>query len=72
MSKIKQYFKDYAIAQKACNEFNKKHWLGTLILSSMVGVITYVGILAFDKIQEKKYNKLMNEVLEKSSEEGEA
>ena len=38
----------------------------------MVGVITYVGILAFEKIQEKKYNKLMNEVLEKSSEEGEA
>lgn len=72
MSKIKQYFKDYVIAQKACNEFNKKHWLGTLILSSMVGVITYVGILAFDKIQEKKYNKLMNEVLEKSSEEEEA
>ena len=44
MSKIKLYFKDYAEAQKACNEFNKKHWLGNLILTFVITVGTYFGL----------------------------
>lgn len=54
MSKIKLYFKDYAEAQKACNEFNKKHWLGNLILTFVITVGTYFGLGLYEKYKNKK------------------
>ena len=53
MSKIKNYFKDYAVAQKACNEFNKKHWLGNLVFAAVIYVVTFGGFFAVGKIKEK-------------------
>lgn len=69
MSKIKTYFKDYAVAQKACNEFNKKHWFGTMVLSSLIGVGTWGAFMAaykiHDYVEEKKLiKKLQNEETE--------
>lgn len=69
MSKIKTYFEDYAIAQKACNEFNKKHWVGTIILSLVVGFITGGSLYAAFRIYEKKEEKLMIDAIKKDSEE---
>ena len=54
MSKIKLYFKDYAEAQKACNKFNKKHWLGNLILTFVITVGTYFGLGLYANYKNKK------------------
>lgn len=54
MSKIKLYFKDYAMAQNACNEFNKKHWLGNLILTVVLTLATYIGLGLFAKYKNRK------------------
>ena len=69
MSKIKTYFKDYMVAQKACNEFNKKHWFGTTVLSLLVVLGTYGACIAaykiYDYVEEKKRIKeLQNEETE--------
>lgn len=69
MSKIKTYFKDYMVAQKACNEFNKKHWFGTTVLSLLVGLGTLGAYMAaykiYDYVEEKKLIKeLKNEETE--------
>ena len=69
MSKIKTYFKDYMVAQKACNEFNKKHWFGTMVLSLLVGLGTLGACIAaceiYDYVEEKKLIKeLQNEETE--------
>lgn len=62
MGKIKTYFKDYAEAQKVCNEFNRKHWKGNLILCTVVWGLTYGVFAVCEKRREKEFNKLMNEV----------
>lgn len=61
---IKTYFKDYVEAQKVCNEFNKKHWKGSLLLSSVIGIGTFLALgggaaikdMIDDKIQKRKSN----------------
>lgn len=73
MSKIKTYFEDYVVAQKACNEFNKKHWFGTMVLSLLVGVGTWGAFMAaykiHDYVEEKKLiKKLQNEETEEQLE----
>lgn len=69
MSKVKNYFEDYAVAQKACNEFNKKHWLGTLVFTAVIYVITLGGLVAAnkikDKIEDRKAKKLAKKNLNK-------
>ena len=57
MSKIKKYFKDFIIAQKACNEFYKKHWLGTLVFTAMIYVVTIGGLFAEGRIKKKSKKK---------------
>ena len=69
MSKIKTYFKDYMVAQKACNEFNKKHWFGTMVLSLLTSFVTWGAFMAaykiHDYVEEKKLVKeLQNEETE--------
>lgn len=54
MSKIKIYFKDFIIAQKACNEFYKKHWLGTLVFTAVIYVVTLGGLFAEGRIKKKR------------------
>lgn len=69
MSKIKNYFKDFVIAQKACNGFYKKHWLGTLVFTAVIYVVTLGGLFAEgrikEKIKEKKDKKLTKKNLDK-------
>lgn len=64
MSKIKNYFKDFVIAQKACNEFYKKHWLGTLVFTAMIYVVTIGGLFAEGRIKKKEH-KLNKKNLDK-------
>lgn len=63
MGKIKTYFKDYAVAQKACNEFNKKHWFGSIILSAMIGLVFVGGFVVADKIRERNDKKSIEKAL---------
>ena len=60
MKAIKNYFKDYAKLQKACNEFDKKHWKGDIILSSMIGVGTFL-VFGGTAIIKDKVDELRNE-----------
>lgn len=62
MGKIKTYFKDYAEAQKVCNEFNRKHWKGNLILCTVVWGLIYGVLTVCEKHREKEFIKRMNEV----------
>lgn len=62
---IKTYFKDYVEAQKVCNEFNRKHWKGNLILCTVVGGLTYGILYVCEKHREKEFDKYMNEVINK-------
>lgn len=71
MSKIKKYFDDYSVAQKACNEFNKKHWLGNIIFTIVMYIVTFGIFAAYLKIKEKIDEKRLNKKLKKYYEEGE-
>lgn len=71
MSKIKKYFDDYSVAQKACNEFNKKHWLGNIIFTIVMYIVTFGIFAAYLKIKEKIDEKRLNKKLEKYYKEGE-
>lgn len=61
MSKIKAYFKDYAEAQKVCNEFQRKHRLGNFIIVAVVWVLTFLAAALYLKHKEKKENELVIE-----------
>lgn len=59
MSKIKTYFKDYAEAQKVCNEFQRKHWLGNFMVVAIALVLTFLVPVLYLKHKEKKENELV-------------
>ena len=59
MSKIKTYFKDYAEAQKVCNAFYRKHWLGNFIVVAVVWVLTFFASALYLKHKDKKENELV-------------
>ena len=61
MSKIKTYFKDYAEAQKVCNAFQRKHWLGNFIVVAIALVLTFLVPVLYLKHKEKKENELVIE-----------
>lgn len=56
LNKIKTYFKDYAACQKECNKFNKKHWLGNLIMCVLAWIITLAtfGLAGWIKIKKEE------------------
>ena len=58
MNAIKTYFKDYAEAQKVCNEFNKKHWKGTMVISLAVGVGTYLALGGYSYLKAEVEDKI--------------
>lgn len=58
MNAIKTYFKDYVETQKVCNEFNKKHWKGTMVISLMIGVGTYLALGGYEYLKEGVSNKI--------------
>lgn len=64
MSKMKTYFKDYAVAQKTCDEFNKKHWLGNIIMVLIAWFITFMTFGCYGMIKNK-----LKEKRDKSEEE---
>ena len=61
MSKIKTYFKDYAEAQKVCNAFQRKHWLGNFMVVAIALVLTFLVPVLYLKHKEKKENELVIE-----------
>ena len=73
MSKIKTYFKDYAEAQKVCNAFQRKHWLGNFMVVAIALVLTFLVPVLYLKHKEKKENELVmateNTINESSKEE---
>lgn len=71
MSKFKKYFDDYSEARKVTDEFNKKHWLGNIVFTLLVYIITFGGFYAFVKIKEKIDEKKMMKQLKKYYEKGE-
>ena len=71
MSKFKKYFDDHAEVQKVCNEFNKKHWLGNIVFTLLMYIITFGVYYAYVMIKEKIDEKRLNKKLKKYYEEGE-
>nr|DAP46069.1 MAG TPA: hypothetical protein [Caudoviricetes sp.] len=58
------FWEDYAEAQKACNNFNKKHWKGSLVLSSVI----IGGITAGFYIKEALYCRKLYKQIESNEE----
>lgn len=57
MGKVKTYFKDYFALCKESGKFMKKHWFGTLVLSTGI----FVAELAPAYIRYKKSEREMAE-----------
>lgn len=54
MNKMKKYFKDYGATMKVCNQFNKEHWLGNIVLSAAIIGIEFGVFYAIDHKDEIK------------------
>ena len=58
---MREYFKDYGNLCKESGEFYKKHWLGTIILTIVSTLLTWLTLGGYgiikDKINEYKTNK---------------
>lgn len=50
--KVKAYFIDYVAAQKVCNEFNKKHWRGTIVFTGAILGAELGGMWLYTKIKD--------------------
>lgn len=54
---VKNYFNDYAVAQKACDDFNRKHWKGNIIVVGLAWLSIFGWFYVIGLINQKKQEK---------------
>ena len=54
---VKEYCNDYAVAQKSCDDFYRKHWKGNIIVVGLAWLLIFGWFYVIVLIKQKKQEK---------------